>query len=345
MSRMHGVKGRFVPGYLPALKQEMEGDHYLRQAGAAFALARAARFTGEERYNARASQAILSLLDDTVLDPDDSTVRYTSMPPIAVNRLAAAAWLVLAIGELPAAQKDLHEKAEQLCNFIRKQAQSGGALASPEAAQQEGEQADAGYALYALLLHHKQSPAGWKLELARKALPHYRQWWKEHRTMNFVPAHTAAYAEAYLATREKDFAEFTFQMSDWLCSLQYTQIEPKRMLWYGGFMSDPAGHAVETPPTVHSAVFAEALVAACRVAREVGDVARYQRYSEAAERCLQFLTTLQYTEASTQHFAEWYRPRIKGGFHASHQDGNLRLDYTQHATAALFGYLEHTAGR
>src|SRR4051794_21534010 len=27
--RMNGVKGRFVPGYLPALKRELETDHYL----------------------------------------------------------------------------------------------------------------------------------------------------------------------------------------------------------------------------------------------------------------------------------------------------------------------------
>ena len=34
--------GRFDYGYLPARQDPLEGDHYLRQAGAAFALARAA---------------------------------------------------------------------------------------------------------------------------------------------------------------------------------------------------------------------------------------------------------------------------------------------------------------
>src|SRR4051794_3869938 len=57
--RMNEVKGRFVYGQVPALKVKLEGDHYLRQAGAAFALARAARFTGEERHAARATQAVL----------------------------------------------------------------------------------------------------------------------------------------------------------------------------------------------------------------------------------------------------------------------------------------------
>src|SRR5689334_17367500 len=40
--RMNGVKGRFVYGIHPAVADFMEGDDYLRQASAAFALARAA---------------------------------------------------------------------------------------------------------------------------------------------------------------------------------------------------------------------------------------------------------------------------------------------------------------
>jgi len=82
---------------------------------------------------------------------------------------------------------------------------------------------------------------------------------------------------------------------------------------------------------------------ACRTAREMGDVARHGRYRDALERCLQFLATLQYTEGNTQHFADWYRPRLVGAFHATHQDGNLRIDYTQHAVGALVLYLEQAA--
>ena len=345
MFRMHGVKGRFQQGLLPALKQEMEGDHYLRQVGAAFALARAARFTSDERFAVRAAQAVLALLDDTTLDPADGTVRYTAAPPIAVNRLASAALLVLAICELPTPQEDLLARGEQLCNFIHKQAQPSGALTAgePGAREEEDAQGYPGLALYALLQSHKHRPAAWKLEVVRKALPYYRAWWKDHKSMAFVPSFTAACSAAYLATREKSFADAVFEMTDWLCALQYTQIEPRRMLWYGGFMSCQDGRSVEEPPTVHGAVYAEGMVEACRVARELGDPARHQRYSEAVERCLQFLATLQYTDAGTQHFAAWYRPRINGGFHPSHQDGNLRIDYTQHAVSALFGYLDHVS--
>jgi hypothetical protein len=100
---------------------------------------------------------------------------------------------------------------------------------------------------------------------------------------------------------------------------------------------------VESPPDIGAAAYAESLAEACRVAREAGDLQRHTRYSETLVRCLQFLTTLQYVEGNTQHFSDWYRTQLVGGFHASHQDGNLRIDYNQHAVTALVQYLEHVA--
>ncbi len=282
--RMNGEKGRFMPGYVPALKQEMEGDHYLRQAGAAGALARAAHFTGEEGYRARATQAVLVLLDDTMIDPGDATSRYTIMPPIAVDRMSSAAALVLAICELPSVEKDLDERAEQLCQYIRKNAQPSGVLASAELTDKDEEGLLwSGQAVHALLLHHKHAPDGWKLETARKALTAARGWWKDHKSVTFVAGYAGACAEAYLATKDKVFADFALEMCDWLCDLQYTRIEPKHMLWYGGFMSHHAGRTLETLPTIDSAAGAEALLAGCRGAREMGDVSHHQRYTEAVE--------------------------------------------------------------
>lgn len=342
MFRMHGVKGRFVHGYLPALQQPLEGDHYLRQAGAAFALARAARFTGERRYAVRATQAILALLEDTALDSADATVRYTTLPPGLVNRLGSAGLLVMAINELPSPQKDLLEQSEQLCNYIRKQVRPDGSLAYQDGkTEDEGINDHPGAAMYGLLLSQRHRPTDWKVALVRKALPYYQTWWKKNPSPDFVPLMSATYAELHMRTKDRACGDFVCEMSDWLCALQYAKIEPRRLAWYGGFMTWRDGQAIETAPTVACACNVEALVEACRVARDLADVPRFQRYSETVERGLQFLATLQYTEAVTQHFADWYRPKVVGAFRHSLQDGNLRIDHTQHAVAALFGYLEH----
>jgi hypothetical protein len=343
--------GRFVYGCLPALKATLEGDNYLRQVGAAFALARAARFTGDERHAARARQAVLALLLDTTTDPKDPNVRYTALPSVVVNRLAAAGLLVLAINELPSPADDLLQQSEQLCAYIRRQQQPDGSLTysdRPDDPRAAGDDPDGvnyypGEALYGLMLSQRHRPAAWKSEVARKALSYYRPWWQAHKSLAFVPWQTAAYTEAYLLTKEPAFAEAVNEMNDWLCRQQYVQLDPRHPLWMGGFMGWAEGKPVPAPPQVGTASYAEGLAGACRVARQAADLPRYQRYREALERSLQFLTTLQYTEANTQHFADWYRPELLGGFYASHQDGTLRIDYTQHAVSALVQYLDYVA--
>jgi len=57
LRRTNKPDGRFVYGFLPALCTSMEGDSYLRQAGAAGALAAAARYFGDEASTAIARQA------------------------------------------------------------------------------------------------------------------------------------------------------------------------------------------------------------------------------------------------------------------------------------------------
>jgi hypothetical protein len=349
LSRVNRPDGRFVYGFLPATSTIMEGDHYLRQAGAAFALARAARYTGDERQVARARQAVLTLLGDTTPAADNPQVRHTTLPSAVVNRLAAAGLLVLAVSELPAPEKDLLEPSEQLCNYIRRQQRPDGSLCyTDNPSGQATQDADGinyypGEALYGLMCSQARRPAAWKTEVVRKALAYYLPWWRAHKNMAFVPWQTAAYTEAYLATKEQAFADAVNEMNDWLCGLQYERIDPQHPLWIGGFMSWADGKPVEAAPQVGSACCAESLAAACRVARQTADLPHYRRYSEALERCLQFLTTLQFTESNTQHFAAWYRPRLLGAFHASDQDGNLRIDYTQHALSAMVQYLTSTA--
>jgi hypothetical protein len=349
LQRANRPDGRFLYGYVPALRTPLEGDHYLRQAGAAFAVARAARFFGDDRGAAVARQAILTLLLDTTCDAKTPQVRSTTLPSTMVNRLAAAGLLVVALNELPDPGDDLLAQSDQLCNYIRSQQRANGSLclgddpADPRTEDPEGINYYPGEALYGLLRSQQHRPAAWKTDVARKALAYYQSWWREHKNPAFVPWQTAAWTEAYLLTKERAFADFVNEMNDWVCTLQYQQLDPRRPFWVGGFMGWADGKVQELPPQVSSASYAEGLAEACRVARQTGDVPRYRRYREAIERCLQFLTTLQYTEANAQHFADWYRPALLGAFHASHQDGDLRIDYTQHAVAALVAYLDHVA--
>src|SRR5207302_6205831 len=74
LRRTNRQDGRFVYGLLPDLRVLVPGDSYIAQAGAAFALARAGRYLGDEPALAISRQALLTLLLETVVDPQAKEV-------------------------------------------------------------------------------------------------------------------------------------------------------------------------------------------------------------------------------------------------------------------------------
>jgi hypothetical protein len=342
--------GRFVYGFQPALRVQLEGDNFQSQAGATLALARASRYYRDGRGSAIARQAALTLLDlETVADPQDVTIRYTAAPPTAVERLSSHGLLVCAIHELADSDKskDLLDKADQLCNYLRQQQRTDGTLAVTVGANVlKSGSADldaerAGWALQGVIRSHKQRPAAWKLDMLRRARSAYAAAWQHNKGIAIVCSHTPAYAEAYAQTREPAFAETVFAMNDWLVGLQYREeVDSPRRHWNGGFRRCNEGKIEQATPDISSARCAESLADACRVAKLMGDLPRYDRYERALLHNAHFLMSLQYTSARTQHFVEKFRPSILGAFHASHQDGNIRIDYTQHALCAMVQYLD-----
>jgi hypothetical protein len=344
LRRANRTDGRFVYGYLPDLRTTLLGDHYLRQVEAAFALARVGRYLGDERYVAVARQAILTLLLDTALDGETPQTRHTTLPSLVANRIGSAGLLIAAIHELPTPGEDLLEQAEQLCGYLRQQQAADGSFNLGGTSERAEQEPDAilfcpAQAMVGLLHSYRLRPAAWKVEATTRALGYYRDWWRAHKNMPMIPWLSAAFAQAFLLSNEQAFAGCVNELNDWLCALQYVQLDPSHPLWTGGFMDWADGRAVPAPPSIGSAFYATSLAEACRVARQAGDLPRYQRYREALERCLQYVSTLQYTDANTQHFADWYRLALLGGFHGSQQDGNLRIDFTSHAIRAMVQYL------
>ena len=329
--RADKANGRFIPGWLPALNAPTEEDSFLHQAGATFALARAARYFNDERYLMKARQATLSLLAETQPDPSDPTCRVTVLPSIVVNRLAAAGLILAAIHELQSPADELLKQGEELCNFVRKQQQANGAFAGADGPDAES---IPGWALHGVMLSTRNRPAPWKLDMAAKALAYYRKQWQAGPSLSRAASLTPAFAEAYLRTKERAYADFVFEMSDWACTLQYAA-DTARPKWVGGFKGRENGQPVLRAPDISCAANIAALGQACFVTRHAQDSERYSRYREATEVGVQFLTGLQYTEANTLHFAPGYRPALIGGFHASLSDGNLRLDQNQHGVLAM----------
>jgi hypothetical protein len=339
---IHQSHGRFVAGINPALGNVTEDDNFMRQAMGAFAVARAARLTGEEKYAVRAAQTILNLLAVAPKDTTDPSMRKP-LPSIPSNRVGSAAHLAMAIYELPEAAPELIQNGEELCQYLRGCVQPDGSIRCTEGSDSGDVSAadGAGPALASLAMSHRARPAPWKQAAVNQGLAFYRKLFRAGPNPHMIPWMTAAAVEAHLQSKDPAAAEFVFEMIDWLRKIQYDGTDRHRIAWRGGFPTVADGKVAQTAPTIETASYAMALADACRMIRQMdrADTGRFDQYRNALVGALQFVTTLQYGEENTQHFAAHFRPALVGAFHPSSTDGNLRTDHTATAVAALCQFL------
>ena len=268
------------------------------------------------------------------------------MRSVLCNRLAFAAYALLAVAELPDSPADIVDKGEQLALFLRQSQASDGSLNWGDADAQKVEP-DGGYrypslGLYAVMLSNRDRPATWKLDFVRKGLAYYRQVFRTRPHPDMVPWATAAAVELYQAAKEPAALEMVCEMNDWLCTQQYEQVHDRtHVLWRGGFIVFENGKPGLSAPQMESALAVQSLADACRLLNQIPkpDVQRYDRYSTCLVRGLQFLMSLQYTEGTTQQFVPGYRPLLVGGFHSSHENGDLHVDQCALGISTFVQYL------
>ena len=126
-------------------------------------------------------------------------------------------------------------------------------------------------------------------------------------------------------------------------------MDPTHPRHLGGFQppvasgNQSAGSLPAPPTTTSTSAILVTLAEAALLSRELGDATRNQTLMEAIDRGTQFIAQHQYTEASTQHFAEWYRPMLEGGFRDSERGGTLTLATQNMALLAILESLRASA--
>ena len=342
LQRAHQLDGKFIPGLVPSLGSRPENDPLQPQFEATAVLLRAARVFHDDKAAALGKQALLRMLQETTVDPNQPGIRYTAAPEAFVNRLAANGALVRAIQEVPNAGADLGAAGRELATYLLRQQRTDASFAvggDDPASQTYLTQTCVGPALLGLAKSGRaRNEPG--IDAVVRACPVYLAAWRANKNPQMAADLSAAFAEAYARSSEPCLAQAVFEMNDWLLTLQ-VPADPRRPGAGGGFVPWRNGAATSGSPDVTSASLVGSLVEACRIAKQTGDVNRYPRYRQAAEEGLEFLMTVQYTDARVQHFAEWYRPWILGGFFVSTQDGNLYLTHNQRALDAFVGYVQH----
>ena len=355
--------GRYLYGLHTAVSRISEQDSYLRQAGCAYAVARAGRYSRDPRYGESAKQAIRVLLKLTTRDKRRhalSAVARTLGAPTgrvvpgelggATNRFGGSALLLLAMSELD----DTSEFAREMVGLSRflesRQTSEGWFRVSARGPTATRQSLFPGEGLLALARTYKHTKRDASLQAVMRALPWYRQYWRNesNRQTEFFAWQCSAFSEAYLITRDPTCAAYVYDLADWMLALQYRPNKAPSE-WVGGFAGyvpprlysgqTIPGQQIPRMPRNNTGSYAEGLADACRLAKAAGDQERLKRYKQSLVAAMEFLMTLQYTEANSAHFSARYMPLVYGAVRESLVEGDIRCDYTQHAACAWLQYL------
>jgi hypothetical protein len=346
LTRMCKADGRVVAGIDPVLKREVPGSD-LAQAFACRALARAARFAGDDKTAAAASQCCLTLLTLTKPDEKTPTVRVPTLAADRGNKVGFAALLAAAIYDLPTPDAKLVAEADGLCQFLYSRLRSDGSVHYTEGTDPPAKTDPAGANLYpglcfqALMASDRVKAEPWKREAVARGADHYRKMFAAEKSVDMCASMLPAVCDLGLRVKSDAVNSFAFEMADYLCDQQYTTSDARNRRWVGGVR--PAGGA---EPTAQTATCAEGICAAVALAVQVPDATRFARYRQAAVAALNYGRSLQFSASNgnAEHFVPTFRTQaLFGGVHGSPSDGLIRADHTAHLLTAQLRFLESGA--
>lgn len=183
-----------------------------------------------------------------------------------------------------------------------------------------------GQALLALAVLSEVEPAHVDLEAVQRCFKYYRHRFRYRRHFGQCSWLMQAFARWWQVTRDSCFAEFVFEIGDWILTYQQEKT--------GGFIND---HQPDSPGYT-TAVYLEGIAAVLRLADSLGDVERFRKYQSSFMEGFRFLDRLilQPCDASLLPNFEL----ACGGVRESLYSSRVRLDFVQHSLSAILEYVD-----
>ncbi len=154
---------------------------------------------------------------------------------------------------------------------------------------------------------------------------HYRR-----RNPAFVPWHTQACVSLFAQTGRQEFADFAFEINDWLLPMQQWDGLPTDMR---GRFYNPRRPDFGPPHAASTGAYVEGISEAAALARAVGDQVRAASYDLAIGRGLRSLRQLQFRDARDAFYVS-KRNRVMGALRTEVYDNAIRIDSAAHALLA-----------
>ena len=250
--------GRYMYTFFPSKDYEPAEDWGLRNLNAIFVLAEIAKDQKDPVKIASVKKAV-----DTFARfiKDGHGGKWLDWPyQRKVHSIAGTAFLMAAMVELEV--PGYEETMKQMVDAIISLQQPDGKLLTDF----NGKHRDVdqnyypGETLLMLMRYYKKTGYKPALEAVEKAYPFYQAFWnkKENQQGPFVPWQARAYQEAYSATKDRRYADFVFQLMDWMLK-KYKPL---------GSDAEPGRQGALNTQFAGTGVYSEGLSAATRLARD-----------------------------------------------------------------------------
>lgn len=238
------------------------------------------------------------------------------------NNATGTALLLLALSEKIQSPSSLAGKlASSLWENINRHGRIQPQINNPE---EEGHEIYQDYipgqVLLALAHACKANATKPNVAILNKALSFYWHRFQYKRSVDQVSWLSQAFFSWWEVLKDPLLANRGFAICDWVLTFQSKE--------HGGFFTQQQGDT----PGYTTALYLEALASAARVANEMGDNQRQQKYLQCCYAGFEFIDrlTIQERDAVVLPNPTW----AMGGIRANQHSSEMRIDFTQHALSA-----------
>jgi hypothetical protein len=314
--------GTFYSRYQPFQNMLYERVDPAWQAHAAWVLARAYKTLGGEEIKDAASRVIDALLASVVQDGEEMWLQHDNEIP----SIAELSFLLLALSNLcenDPRRSSLKDLAASLWKRIElPHGRISTHRSVDEPAPDVFQDYFPGQLLLALATACEQKISTVDEARLRRSFHYYRHRFRYKRHFGQAAWLLQAFSKWWQVTRQPEFAEFVFEIADWLLGYQQDKT--------GAFIND---HQPDTPGYT-TAVYLEGIAAALRIA----DGPTRQTYLNSFARGFGFLDRLiiQERDRSVLPNIDFACGGLRQGLHHS----EIRIDFVQHSLSALLSYKE-----
>ena len=311
--------------YVPDRDEYPAQNNMIRQFMATIALAEMHESTKDDKYREAFEKNLQYNFDNYYYE--EGNLRYISYNDMA--KLGSAAFALISLIYHEGTEYDVQKEAlEDFILFMHNQTSGRFKTFYLPPGIDRNQNFYPGEAMLALMMLYGETNDKKYLDAVEKSFDYYSEFFRKDQNPSFVPWHTMTDYRLYKTTGEKNYADFVFEMNDFLITIQHTSCEPNKK--FIGRFYDPAHEEYGPPHASSTAIYVEGLAYAYRLAKELGDMERAERYKEAILLGTRSLMQLQFKSGDE---------KVLGGIRKTIDNSELRIDNTQHTIMAFIQVL------